>query len=158
MTAMTESVLREIRGNPETPIIRDAAAGTFFHGCMLASAAGSDLVAPATTAADLRVLGALLMCDGQSFVVDADRDRQFMIWRAKRGIGPFANSAAADEITAADIDTVCYAVDDQTVAKTSDTGNRSPAGYVTRVDSDGGVWIDFTRADELNALRVGGVL
>ena len=158
MTAQSGPAFRDVRGNPATPVYRDAKAATFYHGCMLASAQGSDLVAPATLANNLRVVGALLFVDGQSFVVANDRDRQFQVWAAPNGIGPFENSASSDQITAADIDTVCFVVDDQTVAKTSDGGDRSPAGYVRHVDSDGKVWIDFTRYAELNALRVGGVL
>lgn len=52
----------------------------------------------------------------------------------------FANSATTDEITAADIGTVCYAVDDETVAKTHATNTRSPAGIVDGVDAQG-VWV-----------------
>jgi hypothetical protein len=65
------------------------------------------------------------------------------------GIFQFANSASADEITAADIGNTCYIVDDQTVARTSNSGARSVAGTVVDVD-DGGVWIDFGAAQALN--------
>jgi hypothetical protein len=54
----------------------------------------------------------------------------------------FANSAAADAITLAEIGTDCYIVDDQTVAKTNGTNTRSRAGKVFDVDADG-VWVDF---------------
>lgn len=57
----------------------------------------------------------------------------------------YANSAAADEITAADIGTKCYAVDDQTVAKTDGTGTRSPAGIIDGLDAHG-VWVRFDEA------------
>ncbi len=57
----------------------------------------------------------------------------------------YANSAGVDEITAADIDNVCYVVDDQTVAKSSDTDARSPAGIISDVD-DQGVWVRFDAA------------
>jgi hypothetical protein len=57
----------------------------------------------------------------------------------------FGNSAAADEITAADIGNVCYAVDDQTVAKTHATNTRSPAGTIEDVDAYG-VWVRFDPA------------
>jgi hypothetical protein len=40
------------------------------------------------------------------------------------------NSAAADEITLADIGTVCFIVDDNTVAKTNGGGTRSKCGVV----------------------------
>lgn len=54
----------------------------------------------------------------------------------------FANSAAADAITIADIGNSCYVVDNQTVAKTDGTGARSVAGKIRDVDAVG-VWIEF---------------
>ena len=56
----------------------------------------------------------------------------------------FANSAAADLITIADIGTACFIVDDQTVAKTDATATRSRAGIVEAVEATG-VWV---RCDE----------
>jgi hypothetical protein len=61
---------------------------------------------------------------------------------SRRGVFPFANSAAADEITRADIGSNAYIVDDQTVAKTDGTTTRSVAGVIRDVDSDG-VWIEI---------------
>ncbi|RWR26794.1 hypothetical protein D2T29_19650 [Sinirhodobacter populi] len=61
------------------------------------------------------------------------------------GVFRFDNSAAADAITDADIGAACYAVDDQTVAKTSGTNTRSPAGVVELVDADG-VWVRLDAA------------
>ncbi|WP_126977461.1 hypothetical protein [Frigidibacter oleivorans] len=61
------------------------------------------------------------------------------------GVFRYANSAGADEITAADIGNVCYAVDDQTVAKTHATNTRSPAGTVEDID-ELGVWVRFDAA------------
>lgn len=52
----------------------------------------------------------------------------------------FKNSASGDLIAIADIGNVCYAVDNQTVAKTSATNTRAVAGRITGVDSDG-VWV-----------------
>ena len=54
----------------------------------------------------------------------------------------FVNSAAADEITKADIGNLCYAVDDQTVAKTDGSSTRSKAGTIAGVDAQG-VWVRF---------------
>ena len=54
----------------------------------------------------------------------------------------FANSAATDAITLADIGKDCFIVDDQTVAKTDGSGTRSRAGRVFDVDADG-VWVEF---------------
>ncbi|HJW23765.1 MAG TPA: hypothetical protein VJ576_02615 [Rhodocyclaceae bacterium] len=59
---------------------------------------------------------------------------------ARGGVFRFANSAAGDAIAAADIGELCYIVDDQTVAKTSNSGARSVAGTVEDVDS-AGVWV-----------------
>ena len=53
------------------------------------------------------------------------------------GIFRWANSAAADLITTAEIGTDCFIVDDQTVAKTNGTSTRSRAGKVVGVDSSG---------------------
>lgn len=65
--------------------------------------------------------------------------------RYKPGVYRFANSSAGDLIADADIGTVCYIVDDQTVAKTSGTNTRSPAGIVDSVDAQG-VWVRFDEA------------
>lgn len=54
----------------------------------------------------------------------------------------FANSAAADLITIADIGTNAYIVDNQTVAKTDGVATRSIAGKIRDVDATG-VWIEF---------------
>lgn len=63
--------------------------------------------------------------------------------QAARGVfGPFGNSASTDQITLADLGASCYVVDNQTVAKTSNTGARPVAGTVFGVDVDG-VWVEF---------------
>jgi hypothetical protein len=53
------------------------------------------------------------------------------------GIFRWANSAAADLITVAEIGTDCFIVDDQTVAKTNGTATRSRAGKIVGVDTIG---------------------
>jgi hypothetical protein len=63
----------------------------------------------------------------------------------RRGVFRYGNSSAGDLITIADIGKVCFAVDDQTVAKTNGTNTRSPAGFIDDVDSLG-VWIRFDEA------------
>lgn len=55
----------------------------------------------------------------------------------REGTFRFVNSASTDEITAVDIGKLCYAVDDQTVAKTHGANTRSVAGIVTGVDALG---------------------
>ncbi len=55
-------------------------------------------------------------------------------------VARFANSASADAIAITERYDICYAVDDETVAKTSGTGLRPIAGIVMDVDSTG-VWV-----------------
>ncbi len=54
----------------------------------------------------------------------------------------FANSAAGDLITIADIGNNCYILDNQTVAKIDGSTTRSVAGKVRDVDATG-IWIEF---------------
>lgn len=60
----------------------------------------------------------------------------------RKEVFAFANSAAGDEITRADIGKDCYIVDDQTVAKTDGGSTRSIAGRIEDVDASG-VWVSF---------------
>lgn len=62
--------------------------------------------------------------------------------KVRRGTWRFANSAAGDAITLADVGSDCYVVDDQTVAKTNGTNTRSVAGTIRDVDA-AGVWVEF---------------
>ncbi|WP_199026640.1 hypothetical protein [Ralstonia sp. ASV6] len=59
--------------------------------------------------------------------------RRGEVWR-------FDNSAAADQITLADVGADAYIVDDSTVAKTNGSNTRSIAGKIRDVDSQG-VWV-----------------
>ena len=61
------------------------------------------------------------------------------------GIFRFNNSESGDAIAAADIGNPCFAVDDETVAKTDGTASRSIAGFVEGVDALG-VWVRFDEA------------
>jgi hypothetical protein len=65
--------------------------------------------------------------------------------RFRRGIYRYANSTSGDLIGITEIGKPCYAVDDQTVAKTDGTGTRSIAGFVDDVDAVG-VWVRFDEA------------
>ncbi len=63
----------------------------------------------------------------------------------REGVFRFFNSSAGDLIATADIGAACYIVDDQTVAKTSGSSTRSPAGTIYDVDAQG-VWVRFDEA------------
>lgn len=60
--------------------------------------------------------------------------------KVRPGVFRFDNSAAADEITQAEIGDACFIVDDQTVAKTDGAASRSKAGTIVQVDALG-VWV-----------------
>jgi hypothetical protein len=63
--------------------------------------------------------------------------------RVRQGTFKVANSAGADALTIADVGGLCYAADDQTVAKTNGSTHNLPvAGTVVRVDADG-VWVQM---------------
>ena len=58
-----------------------------------------------------------------------------------RGCFQFKNSASGDLIAAGDIGNPCYVVDNDTVAKTDNTGAREAAGKIIDVDANG-VWVE----------------
>lgn len=98
---------------------------------------GADNAAKAADAATYRAVGVFLSdVTGGAANGDARVDIQ-------QGVFPFANSAAGDTLTQADIGKPCYIVDDQTVAKTSPNSTRAAAGIVQEIDDDG-VWVDVS--------------
>jgi hypothetical protein len=61
--------------------------------------------------------------------------------RVRQGTFKVGNGAAADALAIADVGSLCYAADDQTVAKTAGA-NLPVAGTVIQVDADG-VWVQM---------------
>ncbi|MFN3985732.1 MAG: hypothetical protein ACK4KV_09580 [Rhodocyclaceae bacterium] len=111
------------------------AAGVIAYAGAIAALNASGVAVPGSTATGLVALG--------RFAHGADNSggaAGAVTVEVERGVFRYENSAAADEITAADIGTRCYLVDDQTVAKTHATNTRSVAGYVDDVD-ELGVWV-----------------
>ena len=62
----------------------------------------------------------------------------------RSGVFGFAN-LAADAVTQADVGKLCYIADDQTVAKTSGSATRSPAGIVDGIEGSK-VWVRLEEA------------
>lgn len=133
-----------LTGDRNTPMLLEArnrelgaAAGVTLYVGAMAARSATGFATPGATATGLRGLGRV------KFRVDnaggADGAAQVVI---ERGTFRFANSAAGDAITNADIGETCFMVDDQTVARTDGTGTRSPAGTVYAVDAQG-VWVEF---------------
>ena len=116
-----------------------AAATTLFAGALVMRDAAGYLV-EGQTATGLVGVGR-----SEARVDNADGAAGDLSAEYLPGVFAFANSASTDEITIADIGSVCFAVDDQTVAKTNGTSTRSPAGIVEAVDAQG-VWVRLDEA------------
>ncbi len=133
--------LSQDRNTPE--LVGDRREGTLglnqavFAGSILMRNATGDLIKGATA---LACIGS-----GRADVRLASTTAGVTAIQYKAGMHRFANSAAGDLITKADIGTACYIVDDQTVAKTNGAATRSPAGLVEGVDANG-VWVRFDEA------------
>lgn len=89
-------------------------------------------ISPATTSTGLVVLGRAETDGNNTDTLDVPP-----VVRVVTGVFSWENSGTTDEITVAELGTIVYAVDDQTVAKTDGTGSRSPAGVCMGLDDDG---------------------
>ncbi|HQS08726.1 MAG: hypothetical protein B7Y12_02145 [Rhizobiales bacterium 24-66-13] len=113
------------------------AGAKIFAGAMVALDA-SGWAVPATTATTLKVLGRAERAVDNTAGANGD-----LTVPVGADIYRFNNSASADAIALTDVGATCYAVDDNTVAKTNGTNTRSAAGTVFDVDSLG-VWVKFS--------------
>jgi len=114
--------------------------------------------------------GALVARDDDGYLVPADEDNTLrVLGRAAAfvdntggvdgavscevdiGIFRWDNSAGADEIEISHIGNIVFAIDDEAVALTSDTGARPVAGRVFDVEA-AGVWIDHDWAEQASTL------
>jgi hypothetical protein len=116
-----------------------AASQLIYAGAMVARNAAGDIVKGATSASLIAVGRAEERADNST----GSAGDKSVTWR--KGIFRFANSASGDLITKAEIGKVCWMVDDQTVAKTSNSSARSRAGVVRDVDAQG-VWVELDEA------------
>ena len=112
-----------------------AAATTIHAGALVQLNAAGDAVPASATAANVTRGVAEAAADNSAGVAGA------VSVNTRRGVYHFANSAAADEITRADINSDCYVVDDETVAKTDGAATRPVAGVIRDVDANG-VWVE----------------
>lgn len=120
-----------------TDRVFDVAATTTIHGGALVALNASGEATPGAVSTTLTSVGVAEEKVDNSAGAAGDKTV-----KVKRGVFRFANSAGADEITAADIGQSCYIVDDETVAKTDGTATRSVAGKVYDVDTQG-VWVEI---------------
>lgn len=119
------------------------AATTIFAGGMVAIDS-SGLAVPADATVTNKTVGVAATNGGLSSWENAGGNSALTV-EVYQGEFKFNNSAAGDAITIAEVGASCFVVDDQTVAKTDNTGARPIAGLVTGVDADG-VWVDISLA------------
>jgi hypothetical protein len=125
----------EAAGTPREGLL--GASQTIFAGALLMRNAAGHLVRGATATGAVGV--------GRAEEAKVSTTAGVTPIRYKPGTFRYANSAAADEITTADIGRACWIVDDQTVAKTNGSATRSKAGTVVAVEPLG-VWVRFDEA------------
>lgn len=128
------------RATGDVKVMGVAAGAKIFAGAIaMRNAAG--YADKGQTALNLRGAGVAIEQVDNSGGQDGD-----LTVKVREGVFRFANSAGGDVITAAEVGTFCYAVDDQTVAKTSGSNTRSVAGKVCGVDAQG-VLVEFDEDD-----------
>lgn len=125
-----------IRRSGDNLSLKAAATKKYFAGALVARDANGRAT-PGAVATTIRGVGRCRETVDNSAGADDAVDVPI-----EKGIFRWGNSASTDEITAADIGSDCYIVDDQTVAKTNGTSTRSVAGKIHDVD-DIGVWVDM---------------
>jgi len=133
MGALTQK--RETPSRAGDLFSRGIAADTVIFAGALVCLSATGYAVPGSTATTLTADG--IANDTVDNTGGANDDLQVPV---ERGVFRFANSAAADAITRAEIGDNCYIVDDQTVAKTDGTASRSIAGKIEDVDAQG-VWV-----------------
>lgn len=115
-----------------------AAATTIFAGALVMRNAAGFLIEAATATGMVGVGRAEHYTDNTGAAGDVEL-------RYRPGCFRYDNSAGGDLIALADIGALCFAVDDQTVARTNGSNTRSPAGIIEDVDTMG-VWVRLDEA------------
>jgi len=115
---------------PETLSLKADDELVFFAGAIVCIEAG--YAVPGKTATGLIAVG---RCEKKLDTTNTAAG-DLSVW-VREGVFKWGNSTSTDEITQAEVGTLCYVVDDQTVAKTNGSSTRSVAGTVVRVDTDG---------------------
>lgn len=152
--AMTAPKKRTVFGNNITQRFVEQGIGTLYDGSMVACNYGSRYGIEPGGAFDQIIVG-IACIGGDSSVSTVDGDARLLVITGDC-VGPFANSAGVDEILVTDQPgRVIFAVDGNTVARTDQTGTLPPAGTLARREDDGTIYVDFTRAAELRAIKEG---
>ena len=128
MTALS-AARSTLRTEPDAAVRLPMAAAMWIYQGALVALNATGVASKGVTATTLKQFGrAEATVDNSAGAKEID---------VRPGIFRWANSAAADLITTAEIGTDCFIVDDQTVAKTNGTSTRSRAGKVVGIDTVG---------------------
>lgn len=150
MTAATAERLRKSRSGDKLNLAVNALS-QIYRGCLVVAVAGiAEPARAATTRAELDTMLVVGLAVDSALGGAVDGDVRVEV---ESGIFCLANSAAGDAITIADIGALCFAADDQTVAKTIGGGMRPIAGEIVDVDSSG-VWVDTRMARGPRRLQI----
>jgi len=133
---MAMSAARKLQKRDGKAASYPVTTGVILYGGALVVMATTGYCRPGRASTTDRVLGCVEKTVDNSGGADGA-----VTARVHFGVFCFKNSSAGDAITYADVGNQCYVVDDQTVAKTSNTNARIVAGRIIDVDSDG-VWVD----------------
>lgn len=133
MVALTEG--RTTKSRELRTVSRQVLANVKIHEGSLVAITAAGFARPGTTALALKAQG-----KARATVDNTGGANGAKTIEIERGCHQWANSAAGDLITIADLEGTAYIVDDQTVAKTDGGGTRSAAGKIIDVDAQG-VWV-----------------
>ncbi len=127
MALARERNTEEFGDSVRTLTLTVAAGVTIYKGALVCLDATGKAI-PGTTLAG----GAVYAAGKALHTATAGEDVQVSC-----GVRKYLNSSSGDAITDAEVGLPFYVVDDETVAKTSNTGARLAGGFIVQVDSDG---------------------
>lgn len=134
MTALSADKVVSRYGNdavPDDMKLGVAASTTIYRGALVMRNA-SGYAVPASSTGNWDFVCRVLGVAREKVVGTTAGAKKVTI---ERGVFAFVNSSSTDALTDVDIGEPCFAVDDQTVARTDGTGARPYAGRVIRIES-----------------------
>ena len=118
--------------------VLNVASGVLIYSGSIVVLNAGGYAAPGSAASGLRMMGRAEQTVDNTEGLDGD----LRVRVRRSGAFLWANTPGADHIDLSDLNQQCFILDDQTVAKTSGGGSRSPAGMVAGLDT-AGVWVEI---------------
>jgi hypothetical protein len=114
------------------------ASTKIYQGALVVLNAG--YAAPGSTATGLIAAGVAMLNPNTGVSDTTGLADGAVTIRVRQGVFKFLNGTGGDVIAQADVGKYCYIIDDQTVAKSSNSSARSKAGIIIAVEASG-VWV-----------------